>query len=337
MEYVPVIIPTLNRNVHLERCIESLKKSECADKTDLYISVDYPPSEKYEKGYDEVKDYVKTISGFRNVYIYVQEKNLDPINNFAFLVGKAREQHSSFFFTDDDNEYCENALDYVNAGLERFKEDKEIFAVCVNCYKKSYRSERSDFCLMDRCTQYGLGMTVKQYDRIKRCISNDMYERIWSSGRNIWKLLTRNPIGFFNMSSFIMGESPAMQDANGNATIMDYSMSIYCTMSNKLVFRPIKKHVRNWGADGSGAFTAVTSGNPLDVKITKIDISGISDQISKEDYKVEFNWLKEIEGIKIQSFIRAILVVYGRHFLNDRQFERFAEKIKKLGRGGKEN
>ncbi len=70
MEYAAVIIPTLNRIDHLKRCVNSLLKNAEAQNTDLYISVDYPPADKYRVGYEEVKKYVKTISGFKNVYIY---------------------------------------------------------------------------------------------------------------------------------------------------------------------------------------------------------------------------------------------------------------------------
>ena len=59
MTYAPIIIPTLNRIEHLTRCIESLRKNRLADKTDLYIALDYPPSQKYEEGYEKVKAYLE--------------------------------------------------------------------------------------------------------------------------------------------------------------------------------------------------------------------------------------------------------------------------------------
>ncbi len=52
--YAPVAIPTLNRIDHLKRCISSLAKNEYAKYTNIYISVDYPPNEKYLDGYNEI-------------------------------------------------------------------------------------------------------------------------------------------------------------------------------------------------------------------------------------------------------------------------------------------
>lgn len=45
MIYSPVIIPTLNRYEHFRECLESLEHCVDADKTTVYIGLDYPPSE----------------------------------------------------------------------------------------------------------------------------------------------------------------------------------------------------------------------------------------------------------------------------------------------------
>ena len=105
MEYAAVIIPTLNRKKHLKRCIESLQRNSDAKSTDLYISVDFPPAEKYQKGYPEVCEYVKTITGFATVNLYYQDKNLGPGLNRKFLEEKIAEKHDKYIFTDDDNEF----------------------------------------------------------------------------------------------------------------------------------------------------------------------------------------------------------------------------------------
>ena len=58
MIYAPILITTLNRYECLRRCIESLQKNSWADKTELFISVDYPPTDKYVDGYNKIKKYL---------------------------------------------------------------------------------------------------------------------------------------------------------------------------------------------------------------------------------------------------------------------------------------
>ena len=61
----PVIIPTLNRAEHFVRCIESLKKCKYAERTEIFISVDFPFLKRHEEGYDKIKKYLKgTFSKF---------------------------------------------------------------------------------------------------------------------------------------------------------------------------------------------------------------------------------------------------------------------------------
>ena len=86
--YAPIIVVTLNRNEHLKRCIHSLAMNTGAENTDIYISVDFPPAEKYIDGYRRVKEYLSSttdLKKFKNAYIFYQEKNLGPGKNIRFL------------------------------------------------------------------------------------------------------------------------------------------------------------------------------------------------------------------------------------------------------------
>ena len=49
MEYAPITITTLNRYEHFVRCIQSLENNGLAKETELFISVDFPPSDKYKE------------------------------------------------------------------------------------------------------------------------------------------------------------------------------------------------------------------------------------------------------------------------------------------------
>ena len=51
MIFAPVIIPTLNRYEHFRKCLESLEACTGAEKTDVYVALDFPPSEKYVEGW----------------------------------------------------------------------------------------------------------------------------------------------------------------------------------------------------------------------------------------------------------------------------------------------
>ena len=83
MNYAPILIPTLNRYNHLKRCVESLAKCTHADKTDLFIALDYPLKEEHWEGYRQIKEYVSSIEGFNKVIIIQRDHNYGPVENFS--------------------------------------------------------------------------------------------------------------------------------------------------------------------------------------------------------------------------------------------------------------
>lgn len=126
----PVCIWTLNRHVHLKRCIESLARNKLAKDTDLYISVDYPPSEKYVDGYNKVVDYLKLgIEGFKSVNIFYQKENLGPLDNELFLERLLRQEYEYVIVSEDDSLFSPNFLEYMNQALLMFRDNPKVIGV----------------------------------------------------------------------------------------------------------------------------------------------------------------------------------------------------------------
>ena len=120
-KYAPVLITTLNRHEHLKNCIESLQNNTLANKTDIFISVDYPPSEKYVEGYKRICEYFHStkIDGFNSVHVFFQEKNLGPNDNYYFLENIIKTEYEFYIFSEDDNIFSKNFLEYMNFYLEK--------------------------------------------------------------------------------------------------------------------------------------------------------------------------------------------------------------------------
>ena len=129
--HYPVVIPTLNRYEHLKRCIGSLAKNTGAEETELIVGLDYPPSEKYQEGYAKIKEYLPSVKGFKNVIILEADKNLGAVENskkirrYAQYLG-----YEAYIYTEDDNEFSPNFLEYINWALVTFKNDKSINSIC---------------------------------------------------------------------------------------------------------------------------------------------------------------------------------------------------------------
>ena len=135
-QYAPVIIPTLNRYNHFKRCFESLEKCKGVEYTDVYIALDYPPSEKYIDGWKKIDTYLckkEQNNNFKHLYVVRRERNygVGHINsNASVLLNELQKKYDSYILSEDDNEFSKSFLEYMNACFMRFKDDERIIKIC---------------------------------------------------------------------------------------------------------------------------------------------------------------------------------------------------------------
>ncbi len=133
--YAPIIIPTLCRYEHLKECIESLARCKQAEKTRLYISLDYPASEKHVEGWKRISKYLQGgIQGFERVVCFYQKENLGALANEMFLIEEVYKEYDRYIFTEDDNVFAPAAIEYWNRVLDEYEEDEDVIAVCAKSF-----------------------------------------------------------------------------------------------------------------------------------------------------------------------------------------------------------
>ena len=159
MKYAPIIIPTLNRDEHLKRCIESLKRNEWARETEIYISVDYPPNYQYEKGYKRVCEYLsQSFDEFKTFNVIYQKDNLGSVGNSIFLEKYVEKKYDRYIFLEDDNEVSLNFIEYMDKGLELFASNEKIIAICASTFEGTKKEQFLDnIFLTHNYAAYGVG------------------------------------------------------------------------------------------------------------------------------------------------------------------------------------
>lgn len=128
----PIILFAFNRLEAVKRTVESLlQNSEAAD-SELFVFVDGPrdhvPTDRDKVG--AVQEYVKTIHGFKQVTCTFAEKNKGLGSSVIAGVTQVIKQYGRAIVVEDDL-YCgKNFLAYMNQGLERYADNKNVFSVC---------------------------------------------------------------------------------------------------------------------------------------------------------------------------------------------------------------
>ena len=113
----------------LEKCIESLKKCEDYSRTVLYISSDAAYKIEDKIKIESVRKYIKTISGFKEVIPIVADENKGLKLAYEFATNLVFSQHQTLIFLEDDIVVAPNFLQFMNDGLEFYKNDSKIISI----------------------------------------------------------------------------------------------------------------------------------------------------------------------------------------------------------------
>ena len=249
MTYYPVVIPTLNRFQHFKECVESLSACTYADKTELIIGLDYPPSEKYIEGWNLIKEYLPTIKGFGKVTIFEHKHNLGPFDNANFLRDYVFNYYDAYIYTEDDNIFSPCFLDYMNKCLEKYKSDQSVAMIsgCLEPDIKSliYKKNNSSILkLIGSSSAYGMGLWASKEKTLIQKFPNDLRKYIFNSRYKMLKLL-KCPAKL-NHIYFWIKRDPKLN------CICDFTRNAWMVLNNQSCILPTVSLVKNMGFDGSG-------------------------------------------------------------------------------------
>lgn len=248
MIYAPVMITTCNRYEHLKRCIESLRKNVYADQTEVYISVDYPPSEKYIEGWEKVCKMLNSpLEGFLKTHIFFQEVNLGAEKNYDYLEKLIFKEYDRLIFTEDDNEFSANFLIYMNKGLELYENHPKIYGVCGYADDYGFVSGEDNVIPLTNFCAWGMGIWRKK----EQLIQEQMTIQNWICAAQNTRLMSSIYHARPRLFSRMMGEIISSPD---QCTLLntDVNRGIFLAINGLCTINPVKTKVRNWGWDGSG-------------------------------------------------------------------------------------
>jgi len=264
--YAPVIIPTLNRYVHFKRCLESLENCTGAEFTDVYVGLDYPPSEKYVEGWTLIDDYLaekEKNNKFNKLIVFRRDHNCgvgkEGSNGRLLLTEIQSSLYDRYIFSEDDNEFSPNFLEYMNKALEKYKEIPHV--IKISAYTPTIFGQLTDkttFFGIDT-PAYGLGSWFKKEKEIKIIDYVEIEKELKSSLKAMWHLFWCYPALIYM----------AVHMVKSKKNYGDIRYSMHNFLYGTFTLQPTQSLVRNWGADGSGLHSGVVKG--LDKEIIQTD------------------------------------------------------------------
>lgn len=253
-KYAPIYIPTLSRDAHFIRGLESLKKNGWAKYTDVYIALDYPAKESHWEGYRKICEYLENgdFSVFAGFFVKKREKNMGSLANIDSMRDELMEKYDRWIMAEDDIEFSPVFLEYMNKCLDLFENDPEVFAVNGYTYPVSYKISKGSNVVKQFATvsEWGIGYWKKKYldarDRIQTDYLREQFSYAAKTG-----ILDRMAKG--RRCDYIIYALSGNTDPL-YTHMTDISMGIYINLNEMCVISPVLSKTRNHGFDGSGLY-----------------------------------------------------------------------------------
>ena len=102
MILAPIVLFTYNRPWRTRQTIEALQKNHLASESVIFIFSAGPKTEEDEPKVEEVRKFLKTIQGFKQIEIIEREKNWGLAKNIIDGVTKVVNEYGKVIVLEDD-------------------------------------------------------------------------------------------------------------------------------------------------------------------------------------------------------------------------------------------
>jgi len=262
MHLSPIALFVYNRPVHTRQAVESLKANDLAKNSELFIFSDAPKNDKSRDSVKVVRDYLKTIEGFRKVLIYERNENLGPAKSIIMEVADIVNRFGKVIVLEDDLVVSKYFLDFMNNALSFYKDESKIISICGYMYPVKASNCETLFLTIPDC--WGWATWKRGWDLLEPDAQR-LLEQLKS------KKLGRQ----FNLNGgydFLKMLTKQARNEISSWAICWYASSL---LNDKLSLHPAKSLVRNIGFDDLGTHCSNDAGYDVDIFQKKVNISKI--------------------------------------------------------------
>lgn len=241
MKYAPIVIFAFNRLNSLKACVAALQKNTEALDSDLVVWVDGPRPHKHgeKEKVDSVRNYVKTISGFRSVTYHFSEVNKKLGPSIIDGVTQIVNQYGKVIVVEDDLIASRNFLAYMNFGLNQYGQNQEVWSICgFSCKINVPKGYHADAYFCPRSSSWGWA-TWKD-----RWLSCDWVLKDWDD-------VVKNGKAFNRWGgSDCFGMLKGWHEGRNQSWAIRFCYNQF--VNNALSLFPVLSKIDNEGFDGSG-------------------------------------------------------------------------------------
>lgn len=249
MEYAPIVVFVYDRLNHFKKCIEALKNCKGATESELWVVSDASSCVEHDDKVSKVREYAKSISGFKKVNLKFREQNLGASKSINTAIDEIIRSYGTIIFLEDDNVVSYRFLEFMNRCLEVYKDRKDIFS--IGGHSRDFLSEEypEDIFMLRIFCPWGCAMWkdrwVEAYEKLANPVDISILE-----DKKLLKRLKKEH------KSFI---STLWEDSAGRINALDARAGLYMIQNNIATIYPKISLLKNIGHDGSGLHSGVST------------------------------------------------------------------------------
>lgn len=195
----PICLFTYNRLDETKQTIEALKANFLAKESILYIFSDGWKTLKDKNSILFLRDYLHTISGFKEVHIYQSNENKGLAKSIIFGVSKILKIHESVIVLEDDLITSPNFLDFMNQALFQYYCNEMIFSISgYTLDLLSLSNLEEDYYLGVRASSWGWGTWRRSWNNIDWEINDYIVFLSDSNAKKYFSLGGSDMLGMLN-------------------------------------------------------------------------------------------------------------------------------------------
>lgn len=122
----PILLFVFNRPDHVRRTVEALQRNTLAAESILYIYSDAARTPEQQDAVGEVRRYIHTIGGFKEINIIEREENWGLARSIIDGVTTRVKEYGRVIVLEDDLITAPYFLQFMNDALETYKDEEKV-------------------------------------------------------------------------------------------------------------------------------------------------------------------------------------------------------------------
>jgi len=239
MTLSPIALFVYNRPGHTKKTVDALSRNLLAAESDLYIFSDGAKPNASDKRVFEVREYIKTITGFKSVTRIERDSNMGLAANIMVGIQQVIDAHGKVIVLEDDLVTSPFFLKYMNDGLQIYENEQQVISIHGYVYPVRYVLPETFFLRGADC--WGWATWKRGWDFFEPD-SNILLQKILETNQS-------QNFDFNGSYPYTQRLTDQIEGKTNSWAIRWYASAF---LNNKFTLYPGKSLVSNIGGDGSG-------------------------------------------------------------------------------------